>query len=1156
MLRSTGALALAIVGASALVVSATPVASASAGQAAGGSRAGAGAGGATGATGATGAAALRLTAARAASLSTGVNTPVIVFLKDQPAVVSPDSPRAAARRGAIAASQAPFLRELAQVHATGVRAYRLVNAFAATVSAGEKSLLAADPAVAEVIPDGMIKGPVAAVDPEAGQAGQTAQAGQAGQAVGPRAKSATPPGACLPNGGVELEPEALSLTSTDSQTAGARTARSLGFTGSGVTVGFMADGIDPDNVNFLRPGGKSVFTRYVDFSSDGTNAATAGGEAFLDANAIAGQGIHVYNTQGFSADSPAAACNIRIEGVAPGASLVGLKVFAQNNASTTSAYLMAIDYAVEVAKVNVLNQSFGDNPYPDSTLDAVKEFDNAAVAAGVTITASSGDAGPTNTIVSPASDQNLISVGASTDFRFYAQTGYAGAARFATGGWLDDNISAFSSSGYSQTGAMIDLVAPGDLSFASCDDNVAKYAECTNDLGHGSDLEVSGGTSQSAPQVAGAAALVIQAYRSTHHGSTPPPSLVKRILLSTASDLGATADEQGAGLLDSYRAVELALSIDHGTATGATLATSGGQLTYAGPAGVKKTWRVTVANTGAAAQTIHLSGRAYSPPRVIAAGRVSLGAKSPRFTDDSGLANNYGELHFTVAAGTDQLFGAIAYPGGNAVYPADLSLIDPDGRYAAFSESQGLSGYGQVQVEHPAPGRWTAVIFSPTAANSGVGGTVRFTASISDYVAFGSISPTTMTLAPGASAAVSVTATTPAAPGDRSGALVLHAGDGATTVPVTLRSLINVARGGAFSGTLTGGNGRPPGEGQIAYYQFPVSAGRRAISANLTLANDAADTVVGYLVAPDGETAGYGSNTYTAGPAANPVSVNGRGLSLYALRPAAGRWTLILEFTIPVAGNEVADRYAGTVRFGTIPVSARGLPDSAARKLTPGRAVSVPVAIKNTGAAPEDFFLDPRLATTSSYALSVISPELTLPLPAFASEQWWVPTQTTSLRVTARGSRPVMFDYLPSVGDPDLVSTSSGDDAVGALSANPITPGLWQALPSEVAADGFPATGGTAGSVRMAATAVTQTFNRAITSGVPDFWLHSVDGGAPNETFVINPGQTRTIEVTIRPSGKAGAVIRGDLYVDDNVTAGEVWSGSEIAALPYAYTIG
>ncbi len=588
-----------------------------------------------------------LSAAQAAQLSQNVSQHVIVFLKDQPPAARAGSAAARIRSNAVAASQSPVLSELRQVHATHVRPYRLVNAFAATVSAGEEARLKANTSVQRVIPDAMIQGPAAPAAP-----------------TGPASPAAlaTLPGACTSAANGELEPEALSLTHTDSDT-GTNTARSLGFDGSGVQVAFLADGLDPNNVNFIRPDAKSVFDSsiggdYTDFSGDGVGAVTGGAEAFLDANAIAGQGSHVYNAQNFSAQPQPAACNIRIEGVAPGASLVGLDVFSAINDTTTSNFLNAINFATTVHPVNVINESFGADPLPDTSADAIKQFDDTAVAAGITVVVSSGDAGPFNSIGSPATDPKVISVGASTDFRFYAITNYGEARTFAKTGWLNDNISSLSSGGFSQTGRTIDMVAPGDLSFASCSTNTAIYTECTNFVNQASPIEESGGTSQSSPLTAGAAALVIQAYKKTHSLASPSPALIKQILTSTATDLGAPAYEQGAGLLNSFKAVQLAESINGGTPTGSTLATSTSQLNAVGSAGTAHHWTVTVTNESTATQTVTLSGRRFGAPTNVTTGTVTLSnTLSPHLTNYQGLPANYGVLHFSVRR--DRLPGQI-----------------------------------------------------------------------------------------------------------------------------------------------------------------------------------------------------------------------------------------------------------------------------------------------------------------------------------------------------------------------------------------------------------------------------------------------------------------------------------------------------------------
>jgi Subtilase family/Peptidase inhibitor I9 len=1084
---------------------------------------------------------------------------VIVIFKNQEPGLPATRADVGARRHALQSIQAPVTRQLSSFGARNVHSYTVLNAVSATVSSSQAAQLASNPAVSNVVPDQLIQ----LAPPQNGGSGGS-QGGVPGSTL------------CAPNGQAQLNPQALETIHADSDVPGAQTARSLGFTGAGVTVGFIADGLDTNNPDFIR-NGKSVFSDYEDFTGAGTNSPTGGEEAFGDASSIAAQGNQVYNVAGYGPHAVTGTCNIRVEGVAPGANLVGLVAFS-NDAGFNSSILAAIDYAVSTAHVNVLNESFGNNYYPDemASLDALKQANDNAVAAGTTVVVSSGDAGITSTIGTPSTDPNVLSMGASTTYRIDLQDGYGGAQFPGITGYLSNNISSFSSGGFETDGRTIDAVAPGELNWALCSTNTAIYGDCFNYAGNPTPVIAFGGTSESAPLTAGEAALVIQAYRQGHGGASPTPAVVKQIIVSTTDDIGSPADQQGAGLIDAYKAVQAAESYQTpstaSTPTGQTLLFGPTQLNAIDAPGSTERLTDTVTNNGSSAQAISLSTREVGDSTTVGSGKVTLSdGSSPKTTNWAGTPANYEPFTFRVPAGQDRLSVSAAFQnalsdfdGGYLNARVRITLVDPSGNLAAYSVPQGNGNYGNVQITSPQSGTWTGFIWSNISAAGGSTGPVLWGAQVAQYASFGRVSPQSMTLAPGQSKPVTLTVSTPATPGDAAGAIVVNQGAGPSfgrqsTIPVTLRSVVP-SGSQSFTQTLTGGNGRLSYAGQEFFYQLNVPARARVLNASIVLANNPNNPFTAFLINPSGSAQAQAANElFDSG---SGTVTNTMGAQLHVLSPAPGTWTLAVAFAPQVSGTALTEPFTVSTNYRQVPTSSGGLPNSSSTRLKAGRAQTYNVSVTNNGPTTEEYFVDARSPGSAPLALtSLDGPDTTVPLTVFQNiPLYLVPTHSTQFTEVASttGSNPIILDSSSPWGDPEVAS-NVGNPVSATLDGNPLTQSLWSIAPNVVGP--FGATGPANESVATTMSVATAPFDPAVTSQSGDLWLASTDPSQLNglSPVVVGPHQTGTIPVTITPSGPAGSSVTGTLYVDDyNAIAFQGFlqpDGSDVAAIPYSYRV-
>jgi subtilisin family serine protease len=1071
-----------------------------------------------------------LTAAQVERLAAHATHRSIVIFKNQLTSLPAKGATASARVQAASASQAGVLAELRQVHATHVRGYHIINAISATVSTAEISRLQANSAVRAVVPDTIRR--FASLGSGAGPAFPA-------RVQHHHVQSNAPQQICPGNPSQPLvEPEAREVMNVD--------AADQIVDGSGIKVGIIADGIDPNNPDLIRAGGQHVIFDYQDFSGFGPGAPTDGRESFLDAGTIASQGNQTYDLSGFvnPAHPLPAGCNIKIEGIAPGASLAVLNVAGSNAGFFNSQIIQAVQWAVTHDHVNILNESLGGNPVPNTQDDPVSLADQAAVAAGVTVVASSGDAGPFNNIGSPATAPGVIAVGGTTTYQVYRQTTRYG-TQLSPAGWENNNITALSSDGITEFNPhAVDVVAPGDRGWSLCSSDTTNFFGCA-DIDHGTNpppIWAAGGTSASAPETSGTAALVIEAYKNTHSGAAPSPALVERIIVSTATDLGSPADSQGAGLVNTLKAVQLAESINSNSPQGSTLLVSKTSLNATVNAGHAATFSVSVTNEGTGSQTVTptVTGR---PTRAsVDTGTINLSNASPTYIDGEGRTDYYAIHTFSVPAGAGNLNGNIIWNDQSIGGVAFETLFDPNGAVAAYSLlGANQSGFGHVEVHNPIAGTWTAVIF--TVSNAPYFGPVQFSYITQQFHPAGSVSPSSRTLAPGQAGTFQVSVRASQA-GDKG--LKLHLGTGSGTdgsIPVIIRALVPItAAGGTFTGTLTGG-AASFNEGQEFTYQFNVPSGKPSLSLGVQFGHPSYG-LEGFLIDPNGQ-------PLDAQTTANDSLAPGPGMQFFRRSPAHGLWTLVLLVALPADGSHLSEPFTGAIRFAPPAVTSKGIPHSSTTVLPAGKPVTATITVTNTGNIAKDYFADPRLnGKVGQQLLGSDVNNVTLPLSLSAQPDWLVPANTSALTVTAQGTVPITMDVSWAFGDPDFPGVSSGNKSVAAFSAPEVAPGFFFALPEATG----PFTASTTGTVNLAAVAKTNPFDPAVTSTSGDAWEQSVNSGAPYSPLTLNPGQKGVITLTITPNAPKGTVIHGFIGVDTLNLA--TVSGDELVNIPYTYKVG
>jgi serine protease AprX len=320
--------------------------------------------------------------------------------------------------------------------------------------------------------------------------------------------------------------------------------RALGYDGSGVGVAIVDSGVAAWHDDL----GPSRVVHFVDFVNFQPTPYDDYGHGTHVAGIIAGSG---YDSGGARA------------GVAPGASLIVLKVLDADGQGYISNVIAAIDYAIahrDAYGIRILNLSVAAGVYESYLTDPLTLAARRAVEAGIVVVSAAGNLGRDE-----RGEARYGGIGAPGNAPWVLTVGAANAE--GTADREDDRVASFCSRwpGAIDRAAKPDLVAPGARIVSLTDPATTLFRSRPAARVWGTVATATApylsmsGTSMAAPIVSGTIALMLQANPAL------TPNLVKAILQYTAeTKTGFDALTQGAGFLNARGAVELARALAAG----------------------------------------------------------------------------------------------------------------------------------------------------------------------------------------------------------------------------------------------------------------------------------------------------------------------------------------------------------------------------------------------------------------------------------------------------------------------------------------------------------------------------------------------------------------------------------------------------------------